>query len=155
MNMPERVEFNYSNSIGFFDSAKLLEEFDRQVSEAGFVIKPEESLPQIRKVYETANNRFNDVYKTITDTASTDKARYFEIRTLRNYCYHMGVDGFLQFLDESTNQEHRQMMIEALGWFILSVEKAKIVEAITKISEDGSEPEAIQKEVKKTLLRLI
>jgi hypothetical protein len=155
MNLPERVDFNYSNNIGYFDSGKLLEEFEKQSKELTFLIKAEQSLPQIRKVFETANDRYNDVYKSITDTSSSERARYNEIRTLRNYCYHMGVPGFLKFLGESQNQEHRQMMIEALGWFRLSVEKDKIVDFITKLSENESEPVEIRNEAKKTLLRLI
>jgi hypothetical protein len=154
MNIPERVEFNYSNNIGFFNSDKMVAEFDRQAPEMNFIIKKEEALPQIRKVFESANNRYNDVLKSIIDPESSEKSKYFEIRTLRNYNYHMGVEEFLTFLKENDNQEHRKMMIEALGWFSLSTEKQQIIDYCQLLVNDESEPEEIREEAKKTLLRL-
>ena len=154
MNMPERVEFNYSNNIGFFDSEKLVAEFEKQAPEMTFLIKKDEAIPQIRKVFESANNRYNDVVTKIIDPDSSEKSRYFEIRTLRNYNYHMGVQDFIDFLKENDNQEHRKMMIEALGWFILSVEKQQIIDYCQVLVNDESEPEEIREEAKKTILRL-
>ncbi len=85
---------------------------------------------------------------------SSDRAKYNEIRTLRNYNYHKGVSGFIAFLNTSKNQEHRQMMIEAMGWFKLSREKSQIIDACKAIEANPEEPEEIRKEAKRTLLRL-
>ncbi|MFW5644422.1 MAG: hypothetical protein ACOCZL_00780 [Bacteroidota bacterium] len=154
MTMPERVEFNYSNNIGFFDSEKLLTEFEKQAPEMDFLINREEAIPQIRTVFESANRRYDDVRNTITDPGSTEKSRYFEIRTLRNYNYHMGVQDFISFLKENDNMEHRKMMLEALGWFRLSVEKQQIMDYCQELVRDESEPDEIRQEARKTILRL-
>jgi hypothetical protein len=43
---------------------------------------------------------------------------------------------------------------QALGWFILSVEKQQIIDYCQVLVNDESEPEEIREEAKKTILRL-
>ncbi|NQU32889.1 MAG: HEAT repeat domain-containing protein, partial [Bacteroidetes bacterium] len=154
INMSERIEFNYSNNIGFFDDEKLLAEFDKQVPEVKSIIKAEEIIPQIRKVFEKSNERYDETIEVITNSESSQRSLYNNIRNLRNYNYHQGVPGFLKFLDESEDQELRQMLIEALGWFNLSFEKQQIIDYCNKLANDEAEPEEIRQEAKKTVLRL-
>lgn len=154
MNIPKRVEFSFINNMQFFDSEKLVAEFEKQYDVLTYLAKKEEAYPIIKGAYEDANRRYRDVIEVLTDPESSDRSLYNNIRNLRNYNYHMGVPVFLQFLEESDNQEHRQMMIEALGWFVLSVEKQQIIDFIEKISQDEAEPEEIRNEARKTLKRL-
>jgi len=154
LNMPERVEYVYVNAIQFFNSEKLLAEFDKQAANVNFLVKPEKSKPEIRKFLAKRNRKFNGALKIITDPQSTEKDIYFEIRGLRNSNYHQGVDEFLNFITISKNQKLREMMLESLGWFTLSSEKQKIVNFCTKLYENDTEPEAIRKEARKTVLRL-
>jgi hypothetical protein len=153
-NMSERVEFNYSNNIGFFDDEKLLAEFDKQVPEVKTIIKAIEIIPQIREVFERSNERYDETVEVITNPESSQKSLYNNIRNLRNYNYHLGVPVFLKFLDESEDQELRQMLIEALGWFNLSVEKQQIIDYCNKLANDEAESEEIRQEAKKTVIRL-
>jgi len=153
-NIPKRVAFNYRTSISFFEQEELLTEFEKQAVKTDFLIRKEKALPRIREVFENANSRFKDVHKAVTHPEVNEKKRYFEIRTLRNYNYHMGVPNFIQFIKNSDNEEERIMMIEALGWFDLSVEKQQIIDFCDKLVNDESEPEEIRKEAKKTILRL-
>ncbi len=153
-NIPKRVAFNYRNNITFFNNEKLLNEFEKQADKADFLIRKEKALPRIKEVFEDANNRFEDVHKAITEPETKEKVRYFELRTLRNYNYHMGVPDFIQFVEESDDQEERIMMIEALGWFNLSVNKQQIIDFCEKLANDDSESEEIREEAHKTVLRL-
>lgn len=154
MNFSKRVEFNYTQNIGFFDAGKLVEEFEKQAAEGTNIVKEEEAFPIIRDVFETANRRFLDVREKIMSSESSDRSRYNNIRMLRNYNYHMGVPDFISFLEESENTEHRVMMIEALGWFRLSIEKQQIIDYCNLLVSDESEAEEVRQEAKKTILRL-
>ena len=154
LNVPERVNFNYHSAAQFFNSEKLIEEFDKQAKDVNFLIKPEEAMSEIRDFFESSNNRFQSVLKAIIEPDGTDKNRYSAIRTLRNYNYHLGVDKFLDFVTNNTNQEHRKMMIEALGWFTNSIEKQKIIDYCDKLIHDNNEVESIRKEARKTVIRL-
>lgn len=154
MNFSKRVEFNYTQNIGFFDADKLVEEFEKQAAEGTNIVKEEEAFPIIKNVFETANRRFLDVREKIMSPESSDRSRYNNIRMLRNYNYHMGVPDFITFLEESENTEHRVMMIEALGWFRLSIEKHQIIDYCNLLVSDESEAEEVRQEAKKTILRL-
>jgi hypothetical protein len=154
MNLSARVEFNLENALSFFDKEKLLAEFDKQSKDVNFLVHKKMVNRAIRRFLENSDRRFNIALETIADTSSSDKNMYKEIRGLRNSNYHQGVDTFLNFITTSTNQEHRKMMLESLGWFTLSSEKQKIVEFCNKIYENEAEIEDIRKEARKTLLRL-
>lgn len=154
MNLSKRVEFNFIQNIGFFDADKLLAEFEKQSAEIDFLIKKEEALPKIREVYSTANERFHSAVEHITSPESSDRSRYNYIRNLRNYNYHMGVSDFLSFIEESENQEHKIMMLEALGWFRLSCYSQQIIDFCNELSADESQTEEIRQEAIKTVLRL-
>lgn len=154
VNVSERVEFNLERVIAFFDKEKLLAEFDEQAKVNNFNVYPEKVRKAIRKYLEGSDRRYNGALEAISDTSSSDKNKYFEIRGLRNSNYHEGVDEFLNFITTSSNQEHREMMLEALGWFTHSVEKQKIIDYCNALAENESEPEAIRKEARKTVIRL-
>jgi hypothetical protein len=153
-NMSERVEFNYRNSIGFFDSEKVIAEINRQALGIDYLIRPEEAKAQLQNMVESANQRFQGTFNTIMDPESPEKETYLEIRSLRNSNYHMGVEGFISFIKENDNQEFRQMMIEALGWFRLSSAKQKIIDFCSQLAADEKEQEVIRMEAGKTVLRL-
>lgn len=154
-NMSERVEFNFVNNIGFFDDEKLLAEFDKQLPDVKTIIKSEEIIPQIRKVFESSNERYDENVKVLMNPESSERSLYNNIRNLRNYNYHLGVPVYLKFIGESKDQELRKMLIEALGWFNLSVEKQQIIDFCHKIADDEAQPEEIRQEAKKTVLRLV
>ena len=154
LNLPERVEYIYMKAIQCFDSEKILAEFDKQVIDVNFLVKPEKSKLEIRKFLANSNRKFNSALKILTDSESADEDRYAKIRGLRNANYHQAVDQFLNFMTVSTNQQHREMMLEALGWFTISAEKQKIVNFCDILSKDNTEPEAIRNEARKTVLRL-
>ena len=155
LNLSERVKFNYGRAIQYFDVEKLLAEFDKQAEGVKFIIKSDEAKPKIREFIAGSDRRFKEgIVKAITDSTSSDRKKYIEIRGLRNCNYHQGVDEFLSFMTVSTNQQHRELMLEALGWFTLSVEKQKIVNFCDKLSKDNTEPEDIRNEARKTVLRL-
>ncbi len=154
MNLSERVEFNLKNAISFFDKEKLLAEFDKQAKDVNFIVYQEMANKAIRQFLENSGRRYNSVVETLTDTSSSDKSKYFEIRGLRNSNYHEGVDVFISFLESSDNEEHRLAMVEALGWFTHSYQKDKIIDYCNKLSNETSESKEIRKEAIKTVLRL-
>ncbi len=154
MNLSERVEFNLKNAISFFDKEKLLAEFDKQAKDVNFIVYQEMANKAIRQFLESSGRRYNSVVETLTDTSSSDKSKYFEIRGLRNSNYHEGVDVFISFLESSDNEEHRLAMVEALGWFTHSYQKDKIIDYCNKLSNETSESKEIRKEAIKTVLRL-
>lgn len=153
-NLSERVEFNYINSSRFFNNSKVMAEFEKQSIEANELIKRDEYLKEIEKVFVDANSSYQEVLDKITNPETSDNQLEFWISTLRNYNYHQGVPSFIDFLEESDNEEHRIKMVEALGWFTLSVQKQQIIDYCQKLANDATESEELRQEAAKTVLRL-
>ena len=153
-NLSERVEFNYINNSRFFNNSEVMAEFEKQSIEANELIKKDEALKEIEKVFVNANSSYQEVLDKITNPETSDNQLEFWISTLRNYNYHQGVPSFIDFLEKSDNEEHRIKMIEALGWFTLSVQKQQIIDYCDKLANDAGESEELRQEAAKTVLRL-
>lgn len=152
--LSKRVEFNLGTSLRFFDSDLLLAEFDRQSAELESFSNAKEFLPLIRGVLEEADTWFERNTQTLADPEASDKARYRQIRMLRNYNFHLGVDQYIRFVKESGNQDHRILMLEALGWFKHSLRKQQIIDFCKALAEDPETPEPLKEEALRTVLRL-
>lgn len=153
-NMSERVEFNYINTLAFFDKEKLKNEFQKQYEEDSIYFLTNENKNKIIEVFEKSDRLFHYTLKKIKDSTANVKQKLSAIRTLRNYNFHTAVNDFFYFLDTNKNEELQVAMLEALGWFTLSYKKEEIIDYCKKIEQNEQNSEAIKQEAHRTILRL-
>ena len=136
-----------------FDGEKLIAEFERQFPATNY-IDSETVHRLIRHSIEVNAKRWTASMKSIMDPERTKKSRMQDIRSMRNYYVHFMVPELLDYLRKSDDPEVQQAMLEAFGWFTLSVRRDEIARTALDMSRDESLAPAVRNEALKTYNRL-
>ncbi len=146
-----RVLFNARNAAAFMNKEVIRREIDQQY-EASTLYHKEELKDILSRL---ADGRVLSDLDVIRDTGEETSSRLFEVRTLRNYNYHFNVPAYVEIaLNSRDDKELRLRMIEALGWFTHSYNKAMIKEMCRRIKDNELEDDQIRQEALKTLNRI-
>ena len=73
---------------------------------------------------------------------------------MRNYHIHYMVSELLQYMKTCGNPAVQQAMLEAFGWFTLSVQRPAIIGAVKEMYENESLSDDVRNEALKTYNRL-
>ena len=152
-NTSERVEFSLKQAMPMFDGEKLIAEFERQFPATNY-IDSETVHRLIRHSIEVNAKRWTASMKSVMDPERTKKSRMQDIRSMRNYYVHFMVPELLDYLRKSDDPEVQQAMLEAFGWFTLSVRRDEIARTALDMSRDESLAPAVRNEALKTYNRL-
>lgn len=152
-NTSERVEFSLKQAMPMFDGEKLIAEFERQFPETNY-IDSETVHRLIRHSIEVNAKRWTATMKSVMDPERTKKGRMQDIRAMRNYHVHFMVPELLDYMRRSDDPEVQQAMLEAFGWFTLSVRRDEIARTALDMSRDESLAPAVRSEALKTYNRL-
>ena len=91
----------------------------------------------------------------IKDDTLKVKSRLKEIRTFRNYKFHEAIPELISIAkNPAENEQVRAHILEALGWFNLSEQKAKIINACDEIINEKNVPSMVKNEAVRTFNRL-
>lgn len=152
-NTSERIEFSIKQAIPMFETEKLMAEFERRYPgtnymEAGKVRK------QIAHSVEYNSKKWIESMETILDRETSEKKRMQEIRSMRNYHVHFMVPRLLEYLRACNDPKVQTAMLEAFGWFRLSVYRHEIAATAKTMSERADLLPAVKAEALKTYNRL-
>ena len=151
----ERVEYNIRKSLMQMDLKKVATEMKKQVNASGYLYNKEEYLQNWLEDIRRNENRAASTLITILDKRKPSEERVLAVRSIRNSTYHHLVPEFIKVAEDvSDDTDVRQNMIEALGWFVTSYQKEKIMDACNRIQINTQNNPVIQQEALQTSLRL-
>lgn len=153
-NISVREKFNIKYSLGLFKKKELLNSFHSIFSNKTNYTEREKTREKLQKELEKSSERWLESAIKITDKKTSEKQKIFAIRTLRNYNYHPKVQEFCDFALNTKNEKLQIAMLEALGWFNLSVNKNEIKNTCKQIINNKATTEKVKNEAAKTLKRL-
>lgn len=151
-NKARRIRYVYSDLLAFFDKDLLLDELNKQVDANDFFLDKEESRKTFIKLIERHTASAEKHTKEILGGDKKDSK--LSIRNLRNKPYHQYAKDYCKFALETKDDELRLIMIEALGWFNLSIHKDYIINTCEEIANNNSFSDQIKQEALKTINRL-
>ncbi len=148
----ERVHYNARNSLAFFDHKAVVEELEKQLSEATWLYGRDAFRETLLRMEAASEFRFRRDYASVADTGKPLKERKFNIRTLRAYAYHQAVPDAIKIMRNAGDDlQLRVETAEALSWFGNSFRAEEIRAACREVLRDASVPEALRKQAFKTL----
>ncbi len=151
-NKARRIRYVYSELLSFFDKDLLLEELNKQVDANDYFLDKEESRKEFIKLVEryaaSAAKCTNEIL------ADDNKSSKLAIRNLRNKPFHQYAKDYCKFALETKDDELRLIMIEAFGWFSLSIHKEEIINTCENIANNTDFSDQIKQEALKTINRL-
>lgn len=151
----ERVVYNIRKSLVQMNPEKVIAEMEKQVNVSTYLYNKEEYLQQWLEDFMRNKARATSNLETIMDKRKESRERVLAVRLIRNNTYHHLVPEFIKIAEDSSDDnEVRQNMIEALGWFATSYQKEKIMDACIRIQKNKQNTPVIQKEALQTTLRL-
>ncbi len=149
----QRVQYAAQSSLPMFDINEVTDEIKRQLSVSRIWNK--DDLEKDLCAYFRGEQKKQDksLAQIIDKKVNTDD-RISAVRSLRNYNNHKIVDQLTGVLKDATEDLSLRVNIaEALGWFGYSIEKDKIVTALSVLLSGQSVPEELQKEARQSLNR--
>lgn len=153
-NLSSREKFNVIFALELFKKQDLLTSFDSIIKNKKNYINSKKVKNNLRKELEEISEKWAKYTSKITDKKSSEKQKMFAIRMLRNYNYHPDIEEFCNFATNTKNEKLQIAMLEALGWFNLSVYKNKIINTCNNIIDNKNSTENVKKEATKTVNRL-
>lgn len=151
----ERVEYNIRKSLMQMDLGKVAAEVEKQVNGSTYLYNKEDYLQYWLEDISRTKKRSEAMLETILDKQKDSRERVLAVRLIRNQTYHDLVPEFLKVAEDSSDDlDVRQNMIEALGWFVTSYQKEKIMDACKRIQKNTQNNLVIRQEAQQTLLRL-
>lgn len=152
-NTSERIEFSVTQAIPMYPKSKLMAEFDRQFPQMNYM-DSDKVQRQIATVFERYAGKWDkDIDQIISSDTSASK-RLMNIRTLRNYHVHYRVADLLEYLQLSQDNQVIIALLEALGWFDMSVKAPDIARIAMRMSKDTNYSKEVRDEAMKTYKRL-
>jgi hypothetical protein len=152
-NTSERVEFALKQAMPMFSEQAMLDEFERQFPSTNYA-DTQLVHDQIRHAIEVNARRWITPMQQIMDPERSAKGRMQDIRAMRNYQVHFLVPQLLDYMQQSTDAEVQQAMLEAFGWFGYSVQCDHIAAVALRMSRDEQLAPAVRNEALKTYNRL-
>lgn len=153
-NISNRIDFNIKYALSFFDTEKVLKEFEHLFDTKTMYIEPEKVKKQIYEHIIQNTSRWANIPNKIFDPEIDAKRKKSNIRILRNFNYHPAVDSLCLFIKETENEELQIVMLETLGWFNISHKKDIIIATCNNILHDTAYSDKVRDEALRTLNRL-
>ena len=152
-NTSERVEFALKQAMPMFEEKKLIDEFERQFPQTNY-LDARNVHDQIRHAIEVNANRWIAPMQKIMSPDCPKKSRLQEIRSMRNYHIHFLVPQLLEYMRSCDDPDVQRAMLEAFGWFTLSVNRQMIADTALEMSRDEKLSPEVRNEALKTFNRL-
>ena len=153
-NTSERVEFAIKMAIPMYDEEALMAELDRQFPQNTHYADSAMVHNAIRYAFCKNSHKWNETVAGVSRADRSEKGRLQDIRTLRVYNVHQAVPELLAYLRSCDDAGVQQALLEALGWFTHSVNRAQIADEAQRMSQDASLTAAVRSEALKTWKRL-
>lgn len=151
-NSSKRVNFKIATASKMMNLDKLSAEINKQVE--GVELYDRSLVDKALQAIENNKSGEQAALDSIMDSNAKPRARAMEISRYRNQPNVKAIDTLLEFgADASREKELRLASVEALGWYIYSVRRYDIVEAL-KVSEMKEKDADIKNEMLKTINRL-
>ncbi|MDZ7763798.1 MAG: hypothetical protein U5K00_05160 [Melioribacteraceae bacterium] len=153
----KRVSYNIGNALLFVNQDKMLQEAEKIVSELPDFVNKEGLLNIFNKTADKSRKWLNeDIIPTIMDDTLSLTKRINSVRTLRNYNFKDAVPKLLTILEEENIPvKLKTVIVEAMGWYNYSYERANIIATLGSIIEDEGTAIPLLNEAVKTRNRLI
>ena len=152
-NTSERVEFALKQAMPVFPKEKMIEELEKQFSATNYM-NPDRVKDAVSHSICVNAGKWCPYMSDVTDHDREDKSRLQDIRMMRNYHIHYMVPELLEYMKTCGNPAVQQAMLEAFGWFTLSVQRPAIIGAVKEMYENESLSDDVRNEALKTYNRL-
>lgn len=153
----KRVSYNIGNALLFVNQDKMIQEAEKVVAELPNFVDKEGLLNIFNKTADKSRKWLNeDIIPTIMDDTLSLTKRINSVRTLRNYNFNDAVPKLLTILEEENIPvKLKTVIVEAMGWYNYSEERANIIATLGSIIEDETTAIPLLNEAVKTRSRLI
>lgn len=146
----ERLRFRFEQGLGSFDTDKMLQEMDRQLT--GKYLYNDTIVKNFRRNITRDRTRMEEDIKELNDPATKDRAAITTIGVYRNHPKPQMAEILLKIAaDEKRATEVRRFAAHTLGWYNISYIRADIVKGLQSIST--SEP-TLKAEIERSIHRL-
>lgn len=153
-NNSDRIRFCLNEAVSLFPQELVLKQFDNVYDNNQFSIAAAPEKEKLRKWIISSTSRWTDDIELALSDTTSDKKKISSIRLLRNYNVHSAVPELCKLAQSSKNDELKITLLEALGWFNASYNKAPIIQACKEILANTGTSPGVKNECTKTLNRL-
>jgi len=154
-NISDREVFQMNSLYGFFDKETLLRELDKSFLNIDTTGNYSGKIySKVKKGIEADCNSTSETIKAICSPDTPAKTKIFEIKTLRNMPYHVGIPSLCSFALKCSDEQQLLLLIEAFGWFNYSYNKKEIEKTCREIASSDKYSEKVRNEALKTINRL-
>jgi hypothetical protein len=153
--IPDRVRFDLGSGFRSFDSAIVVNAFDKVFPKMVNYADPANTGNTIRKNLISLTSYLGPEFaRYVLSDENTEKSRISEIHSIRNYPAHSSVPQLLKYLSEPKEPAIQEAMWEALGWFELSYQAPLIAAKAKEVMDDTRYPEPVRKQALRAYNRL-
>lgn len=153
--IPDRVRFDLGSGFRSFDSAIVVNAFDKVFPRMVNYADPANTGNTIRKNLISLTSYLGPEFALyVLSDENTEKSRISEIHSIRNYPAHSSVPKLLEYLSEPKEPAIQEAMWEALGWFELSYQAPLIAAKAREVMDDTRYPEPVRKQALRAYNRL-
>ena len=150
-----RTNWTASRALSVLNTDELLKQIEAKRSAFSFEYNNRELYEQFLKIAANGKRDATETLNGILDKNATEQARIQKVRLLRNMYYHHLIPQLLPVMaDKTETVELRKNIIEALGWFSNSYNKALIIDACKKLGASSDTPDVLKAEAMQTIGRL-
>ncbi len=150
-----RVRYNAYGSLEFMDPDEVKKELVEVAQKYGYMSNSSALKDQLYKRIEWKKQKIREEFDYIRSDSSVYRYKMINIRTLRNYNYHYMIPDYITLLDDPGIDEALKItLIEALGWFVNSVNKELIIQKCAEITSSKNLSREIRTEALRTINRL-
>lgn len=154
-NISKRVNYQAADALAYFDGELLVKELNKRFSGIDTSNYLGQIYDKTLAAIKKGSAACEKAIKAVTGDDATEKARIFEIRSLRNLTYHPAIEPLCSYLLTAPGEKIEVELIEALGWFNYSYNREMIIDTCMKIiSMPDKFSESSVREATRTIKRL-
>lgn len=144
-----------TRSLMVMNNDAVLKAIDEKKNAVAFFYNHKEWLDDMKAVAASGKRDAEEIMSGILNKNASENARIQKVRSLRNMYYHHLIPQLIKVAaDASEPEELRKNLIEALGWFSNSYNKALIIDACKKMIASNETPATLNAEATQTIGRL-
>ena len=156
-HLSSRVQFNPRKAIEKIGTARRYNDFEKVIS----VLRESDYKSQLEKLTKSSFDRSDqwlneDLIPRLQNKDLPLNKRLSASRTFRNYRFQQAVPVLITIVaDNEQDIEVRMSLTEALGWYVLSYQRDKIIELMDSLLDDRETPESLGRVAQMTKNRLL
>ncbi len=156
-DVSSRVRFNAKKAVEKIGTERRYTEFEQLISD----LRASEYKSQLKELTINSFKRSDewlheDLIPRLRNKDLPLKKRLSAARTFRNYRFHQAVPELIEIVADSTQDTQlRESLTEALGWYVLSYQRDKILGLMDSLLKDEETPESLKHVARMTRNRLL